>query len=47
MLDKLIKKEEKDFSMIPYMPQPILPQFVFNNNFNEKNWRITQQAGIS
>lgn len=46
MLDKIIKKEDKDCSMIPYLPHPILPQFI-NNSFNERNWRITQQAGVS
>ena len=47
MLDKLIKKEEKD-SIIPFYPQPILPQVVFpTNTYNEHTWRITQQKGVS
>ncbi len=47
MLDKIIKKEDKDNSMIPFLPHPIVPQFVFNSNFNEKTWRITEQKGVS
>lgn len=47
MLDKLIKKEEKD-SIIPYYTQPIVPQVVFSNpKYNEQSWRITQQKGVS
>jgi len=47
MLDKIIKKEEKDSSMIHFYPTPILPQFVYNNGFNEKTWMISQQKGVS
>jgi hypothetical protein len=46
-LDKIIKKEEKDCSMIQFFPTPILPQFVFNHAFNEKSWMISQQKGVS
>lgn len=34
ILDKLTKKEEKDYSMIPFFPTPIVPQFVFSKGFN-------------
>lgn len=47
ILDKLIKKEERDCSFIPYHPQPIFPQVVFPSGYNEKSWRITQQKGVS
>ena len=47
MLDKIIKKEEKECSMIPLLPQPVMPQFLFNHGYNEKTWRITQQKGVS
>jgi hypothetical protein len=47
MLDKIIKKEEKDNSIMPFFPTPILPQFVYNTPFNEKTWMISQQKGVS
>ena len=48
MLDRIIKKEEKDSSIMPYYTQPIMPQVVFpSSTYNEKSWRITQQKGVS
>jgi hypothetical protein len=47
MFDKMIKKEDKESSIIHYSPAPILPQFTYNPTFNEKSWMITQQKGIS
>lgn len=47
MLDKIIKKEEKENSIIQFSPAPILPQFTYNSTFNEKSWMITQQKGVS
>lgn len=26
---------------------PIVPQFTYSNNFNEKTWTITQLKGVS
>ena len=46
MLDRIIKKEDKDCSMIHFYNTPILPQFTYNS-FNEKSWMITHQKGIS
>lgn len=47
LLDKIGKREEKEGSMIPLLPQPVMPQFLFNHGYNEKTWRITQQKGVS
>lgn len=52
MLDRIIKKEEKDsYSSFMHFHHPILPQFsTYNpppNNFNEKSWVITQLKGVS
>ena len=48
MLDRIIKKEEKDSSIMPFYTQPIMPQAVFpSSTYNEKSWRITQQKGVS
>ena len=47
LLGKLIKKEERDGSIIPFYPTPIFPQVVFPNSYNEETWRITQQKGVS
>jgi len=47
MLDRIIKKEEKDCSMIQFCHAPILPQFTYISAFNEKSWMITQQKGVS
>ena len=46
MLNHIIKKEEKDCSMMQFSYTPILPQFTFNT-FNEKSWMITHQKGVS
>jgi hypothetical protein len=32
---------------MPFLPTPILPQFVYNTGFNEKTWMISQQKGVS
>jgi hypothetical protein len=32
---------------MPFLPTPILPQFVYNTGFNEKSWMISQQKGVS
>lgn len=47
MLDKIMKKEEHNNSIIPFLSTPIVPQFVYNNGFNEKTWMISQQKGVS
>jgi hypothetical protein len=47
ILDKIIKKEEKDNCMIHFFTTPIVPQFVYNKGFNEKSWMISQQKGFS
>lgn len=53
MLDRIIKKEEKDpCNSFIHFHHPILPQFTTytpppNNHFNEKSWVITQLKGVS
>ena len=47
LIDRFIKKEEKDCSIIHFYPTPILPQFVVNNAFNERSWMISQRKGVS
>jgi hypothetical protein len=47
MLDRIMKKEEHNSSIIPFLTTPIVPQFVYNSGFNEKTWMISQQKGVS
>jgi hypothetical protein len=47
MLDRIIKKEDKESSIMHFSQAPILPQFTYSNNFNEKSWMITQLKGVS
>lgn len=48
ILDNIIKKDEKDVSIIHFYNTPILPQVLYKNQTNaEKGWMITQQNGMS
>ena len=45
MLDRIMHKEESGLPLASH--SPILPQFTYSQPFNEKNWMITHQKGVS
>ena len=47
IMDRLTKKEDKEGSIMQIYHTPIVPQFTYSNNFNEKTWTITQLKGVS
>ena len=48
ILDNIIKRDEKDVSILHFYQTPILPQVVYKTKTNnDKVWMITQQNGMS
>jgi len=48
ILDNIIKKDDKDSSVINFYHNPILPQVIYKSELkHEKGWMITQQNGMS
>jgi hypothetical protein len=47
IFDKIMRKEDKESSIMHFCQTPQLPQSPYNNNFNEKTWAITHLKGVS